>query len=368
MNKENIIELLKSVLYPGFSRDIVSFGIIKDISIQGRSLDIRLNIPTDNNDVRHAIKKEVQRTLTDTNQFDYIQIHVDETPAKPEPKESKPESLVSGNIKHIVAVASGKGGVGKSTVAANLAVALANKGHRTGLLDLDIYGPSLPIIFGANKTPDISDDKKLIPLALHGVKVMSFGFLSGNKSPTIWRGPLVSKMTQQFFRDVQWGDLDVLILDLPPGTGDIHLTLTQHVKLSGAVIVTTPQDMALADVQKGADMFRKVNVPVFGVVENMSGFYLEGSVTDGSEITLDGYGPVTPDDKGRFSIRMDIFKRGGGLQESQRLDVPFLGEIPVSADITTSSDKGTPVVSAFPDSIPARCYTQLADQLSTRLF
>jgi len=367
MNKEKITELLQTIHYPGYSRDIVSFGIIKDISIQERNLSIRLNISTENVKVRHAIKQDVHRALTNTGQFDQIDLIMDDPPAKPETNEKASQSLVSGNIKHIVAVASGKGGVGKSTVAANLAVAMAKNGHKTGLLDLDIYGPSLPIIMGINSSPEISEDKKLIPIDIHGVKAMSFGFISGNNAPTIWRGPLVSKMTQQFFRDVLWGDLDVLILDLPPGTGDIQLTLTQHVQLSGAVIVTTPQDMALADVQKGADMFRKVNVPVFGVVENMSGFYLEGTASKDAKLQLDGYGDVPLDEKDRFSIRLDIFKRGGGLKESKRLEVPFLGEIPISPEIALSSDKGIPVVSAQADSTLALCYFNLAEQLEKAL-
>ncbi len=183
---------------------------------------------------------------------------------------------LNGDIKHIIAVASGKGGVGKSTVAANLAAALKQRGNKVGLLDLDIYGPSLPIILGIHEMPHITSDRKLIPLEQYGMKIMSFGFISGNDAPVIWRGPMVAKMTEQFFSDVEWGELDYLICDLPPGTGDVQLTLTQQLDISGAVIVTTPQDIALADVRKGADMFRKVEAQVLGVVENMSGLVIEG--------------------------------------------------------------------------------------------
>ncbi len=363
MNKDQIIHLLKSVNYPGFTRDIISFGMVKNISLDDRNLTINLNITTAKDDVRKTIVADVRNVLEATKEFTDINIQVSDPPAEATSTAEAPAPLVNGDIKHIVAVASGKGGVGKSTVAANLAVAMAKKGYKTGLLDLDIYGPSLPIILGINTTPKITDEKKLIPVDVHELKAMSFGLISGNKAPTIWRGPLVSKMTQQFFRDVEWGNLDILILDLPPGTGDIHLTLTQHIQLSGAIIVTTPQDMALADVQKGADMFRKVNVPVYGVVENMSGLQIEGTVTNNAQIDLKGVGVINPDENGRFSLRMDLFKRGGGLKESKRLGVPFLGEIPISSEITTASDEGTPVVSAYPNSTSARCYHDLANHL-----
>ena len=222
------------------------------------------------------------------------------------------------------------------------------------MLDLDIYGPSLPIILGIHDMPHVTEDRKLIPLEQYGMKIMSFGFISGNDAPVIWRGPMVAKMTEQFFSDVEWGDLDYLICDLPPGTGDVQLTLTQQLEISGAVIVTTPQDIALADVRKGADMFRKVEAPVLGVVENMSGLVIEGIATssDGKpaqvEIEIAGKETIETDKEGKFSLRYDIFKRGGGEAESKRLGVPLLGVIPISAEIVDSTDLGEPIVLSNP--------------------
>ena len=236
-------------------------------------------------------------------------------------------------MKHIIAIASGKGGVGKSTVATNIACALATEGRQIGLLDLDIYGPSLPIVLGINEQPKMTQGNKLVPLEKFGLKIMSFGFISGNDTPVIWRGPLVSRMTEQFFRDVDWGELDILILDLPPGTGDIQLTLTQKLRMTGAVIVTTPQDIALADVRKGADMFRKVNTPVLGVVENMSGLTIEGKTNPDNTILQINGEEISIDSEGNFRISLDLFKTGGGEKESERLGVPLLGKIPISETI-----------------------------------
>jgi ATP-binding protein involved in chromosome partitioning len=271
------------------------------------------------------------------------------------------------NVKHIIAVASGKGGVGKSTVAANLACAMAKQGKKVGLLDLDIYGPSLPIVFGINEQPAMTQDKKLVPLEKFGIKVMSFGFISGNDTPVIWRGPLVSRMTEQFFRDVKWGELDVMILDLPPGTGDIQLTLTQKLRMSGAVMVTTPQDIALADVRKGADMFRKVNTPVLGVIENMSGLELKGQV-DGniSSMTINGEN-ISVDSEGGFKFIMELFKTGGGEKESKRLGVPLLGKIPISQEIMISTDEGIPIAQKDPDSTLGQIYHAIARKLLATL-
>ncbi|GIS73385.1 MAG: hypothetical protein CM1200mP10_29620 [Candidatus Neomarinimicrobiota bacterium] len=235
----------------------------------------------------------------------------------------------------MIAIASGKGGVGKSTIAANIALALKEKKYKVGLLDLDIYGPSLPIILGFNESPKMTQDRKIIPFDQYGLKVMSFGFISGNETPVIWRGPLVSRMTEQFFNDVAWDKLDFLILDLPPGTGDIQLTLTQKLRMAGAIIVTTPQDIALADVRKGADMFRKVQTPLLGVVENMSGLQLKGRVknSDGiaqknlSVVFEEGVNKeVTTDLEGNFSFPIDLFKTGGGLKKVNGLACHCLAE------------------------------------------
>ena len=281
MNKQNVLELLKEINYPGFSRDIVSFGMIQDVDVDGTNVTLQLKITTEKEEKKQAVVNAIKDKLSSKGNFENIRVELIDQGAQaiPASQAAAPGPAPIAGVKHIVAIASGKGGVGKSTVAANIAIALTQKGHKVGLLDLDIYGPSLPIILGINESPKLTQDKKLIPLDRYGMKVMSFGFISGNQTPTIWRGPLVGRMTEQFFQDVIWGDLDYLILDLPPGTGDIQLTLTQKLRLSGAVIVTTPQDIALSDVRKGADMFRKVKTPVLGVVENMSGLVIEGQIS-----------------------------------------------------------------------------------------
>ncbi len=363
MNKEHILDHLKSINYPGFSRDIVSFGMVKDVSVDGDTVTVHLNITSQNEEKKQEVILAVKKELSGHFKAVNVELSADapQQAAPTQPQQAPPAILE--NVKHVVAVASGKGGVGKSTVAANLACAMARQGKKVGLLDLDIYGPSLPIVLGINEQPQMTQDKKLVPLQKFGMEVMSFGFISGNDTPVIWRGPLVSRMTEQFFRDVAWGELDVMILDLPPGTGDVQLTLTQKLKMSGAVIVTTPQDIALADVRKGADMFRKVNTPVLGVVENMSGLALEGTVEgDISSLSLNGES-VSVDDLGNFSLTMDLFKTGGGMKESERLGVPLLGKIPISADIMTATDSGTPIAESSPESPIGKIYHQIAQSL-----
>lgn len=372
MNKQEILNLLKEINYPGFSRDIVSFGMIENVEIDGKNVSIVLKITTDKDEKKQTVVDAVKNILQETNAFENINVTLTNQGHTPPPTQQQkapagPTPLEG--IKHIVAIASGKGGVGKSTVAANIAVALTQKGHKVGLLDLDIYGPSLPIILGFNESPKLTQDKKLIPLDRYGMKVMSFGFISGNETPTIWRGPLVGRMTEQFFKDVLWGELDYLILDLPPGTGDVQLTLTQKLRLSGAIIVTTPQDIALSDVRKGADMFRKVQTPVLGVIENMSGLVIKGHISGSNDAKMDiaGIGDVNVDENGDFEFQIDIFKKGGGVVESDRLGVPLLGEIPINKEIMDATDNGKPLVLSNPDSPVAQVFIQIVDRIQTIL-
>jgi ATP-binding protein involved in chromosome partitioning len=363
MDKQQVEAILKTVHYPGFSRDIVSFGMVESIRVEPDSVTVVLKITTQDAEKRTAVVNEVKRLLEETKAFKTVAVHL-APGSTPAPAGVVPSATMAG-VQHVIAIASGKGGVGKSTVAGNLALALKELNYSVGLLDLDIYGPSLPILFGINRQPQLSDNRKLIPLDRYGIKVMSFGFISGNETPVVWRGPLVARMTEQFFNDVVWGDLDYMVLDLPPGTGDVQLTLTQKLKMDGAIIVTTPQDIALADVRKGADMFRKVQTPVLGVIENMSGLLLEGKLAGASDnVKIEIQGEKIPvDKKGHFSYRMDLFKRGGGKQESERLGVPLLGEIPISQEIMLATDAGQPIVIKNPDSPLTAIYKGIARRI-----
>ena len=375
MDNAQILELLKSVKYPGFSRDIVSFGLIKEINIKDDVINIDLALKTQNQDSKNKVIADIEAKLS--SHFKEVNIHlINESPNNPQSNPSAEQNKFNlNNIKNIIAIASGKGGVGKSTVAANVALALKENNNSVGLLDLDIYGPSLPIILGMNKNPKMTDDRKIIPIEHYGLKVMSFGFISGNDTPVIWRGPLVSRMTEQFFNDVHWGELDYLVLDLPPGTGDIQLTLTQKLRMSGAIIITTPQDIALADVQKGADMFRKVHTPILGVIENMSNLQLTGKIkgtnqnnTENNSLKIDGIDDeinVNPD--GSFSININLFKSGGGLKESKRLDVPLLGQIPISVEMMHSTDKGEPIILSNPQEPVSNLFRDIAKKIQSQL-
>ncbi len=379
MDTNQIREILQTVKYPGFNRDIISFGMVQDIQIDDDKIVIILKISSEQTEKVEAVVQAVRETISSNTEFTDISVElVNPAPqATVGPAVDKDPFEGQGplpGIKYIVAIASGKGGVGKSTVAANLAIALKNTGRSVGLLDLDIYGPSLPIIFDINERPGVTAAKKLQPLEKYDLKLMSFGFVSGNNAPAVWRGPMVAKMTEQFFQDVDWGELDYLVLDLPPGTGDVQLTLAQKLKISGAVMVTTPQDIALADVSKGADMFRKVETPVLGVVENMSGLQLTGKVLDeagnpvaGAVIALDGKENVKIDNKGRFDLHYDLFKQGGGNRESARLDVPLLGEIPLSRELMAATDSGQPLVELNPAAPISQLYGSLAGKIITIL-
>ena len=338
INQESIREALKVVKYPGFSRDIVSFGLVREISINGTDVDVQLVISTTENAVAKTIRDEATQALKGLMGSGRLNVKVDvQAPAAPTGNAGP--ARIEG-VRHIIAVGSGKGGVGKSTVAANLALALAQSGARTGLCDCDIYGPSVAIMFGGSERPTADDENRIIPIERYGVSLMSMGFLLDDGSPAVLRGPMVTRYTQQFLRQVAWGNLDYLILDLPPGTGDIQLTIVQTVALSGAVIVTTPQEVALIDARKASAMFAKTNVPVLGIVENMSYFLCPG---DGK--------------------RYDIFGTGGGAREAARLEVPLLGEVPIEPLVREAGDTGRPAVAAHPESAAAGVFESIAQKV-----
>ena len=338
-----IRQQLATVKYPGFSRDIISFGLVKDIVITGTNVTVQLAITAGDAKIPAQIKAEAEaaiRTLPDvTNVTVRVDIHA--------PQQAQaaggalPQTSIPG-VKHVIAIASGKGGVGKSTVAANIACALHAAGANVGLCDCDLYGPSIGLMFGATDRPFADDDNRIIPVERHGLKLMSMGFLLDDAAPAILRGPMVTKYIQQFLRQVNWDGLDYLILDLPPGTGDIQLTIVQTVALAGAVIVTTPQEVALIDARKAATMFEKVNVPVLGIIENMSYF-------------------LCPSDGKRY----DIFGSGGGQREAERLKVPLLGQVPIDIATREAGDKGVPIVIAEPTCAVAKSFGDIAAKLRT---
>ena len=351
---EKVKEILKTIKYPGFSRDILSFGIVKNLSIKDNKLFIEINITTDNKDTILTLENQITSLINENFAFDSIKINYSNN--------NNPLDANKEKIKNIIAISSCKGGVGKSTIALNIACELS-KNYKVGLLDLDIYGPSLPTLIGIKSMPEMID-KKLIPIEKYNIKFMSFGFLNENNSPTIWRGPMVSRMTQQFFDDVQWGELDYLILDLPPGTGDIQLTLVQKIALNGALIVTTPQDLSHIDVAKGSDMFKKVNTPILGVVENMSHYILNGRI-DNSNINLFIEDKnVSFNSDGTFSLKLDIFKGDSGKKESKRSNIPLLGKIGLDSNISECCDKGVPYIIEFPESLITKEIQSIAKKIT----
>lgn len=341
LNIDNILNALKVVIDPDLRKDIVSLGFIKDLKIKDKDVIFKIELTTPACPVRDQFKMAATKAIRDTfpNVGD-IQIEMTSSVRKaPHPNLNN----ILTNVKNTIAVASGKGGVGKSTVAVNLAVALAQDGAKVGLIDSDIYGPSIPLMMGINASPKLVKNK-LIPLEAHGVKVMSIGFLVDPNQAVIWRGPMASGAVRQFMTDVEWGDLDYLIFDLPPGTGDIQLTLVQTIPLSGAVIVTTPQDISLADARKGYAMFEKVNVPILGIIENMSYFICS-----------------------HCGQREEIFSYGGGRKEAQELGAVFLGEIPIDTKIRIGGDLGVPVVAQDKNSPQTTAIKNIARNMVAQL-
>ncbi len=320
MTADTIRDALRKVRYPGFSRDIVSFGLVKKIEIEGDVVRVGIAVQANNPEVAEQIFKDCHAALDPLAGNATIQVEVDlkQPPATLGGTPGDARSGIPG-VHRIIAVASGKGGVGKSTVAANLAVALAAAGKRVGLCDCDLYGPSIALMFGTSERLFANEHNQIVPATAHGVRLVSMGFLLEGDSPVIVRGPLATRYIQQFLREVAWGGLDVLVLDLPPGTGDVQLTIVQTVAVDGAVIVTTPQEVALIDARKAAAMFGKVNVPVLGLIENMAWFECE------------------------HGTRYHLFGDGGGVREASRLGVPLLAQIPLAPETCTRADQGTPV-------------------------
>lgn len=343
ISEEQVRDALRTVRYPGFSRDIVSFGLVKGINIDDGEVKVQLALATNDPHVPATIKNDAEKILRTLNGVRSAKVLID-IQAPPGGAGASVGAQRIPGIKHVIAIASGKGGVGKSTVAANIAVALEQAKARVGLCDCDIYGPSIALMFGTRERPTATDENKIVPIKQYNLKLMSMGFLLDDASPAILRGPMVTRYTQQFLRQVEWGELDFLVLDLPPGTGDIQLTIVQSVALSGAVIVTTPQEVALIDARKAATMFEKVNVPVLGLVENMSYF-------------------VSPSDHKRY----DIFGSGGGEREAKRLRVPLLGQIPIDIATREAGDRGEPIVAEDAQSPVAQEFMKIAERICEAL-
>lgn len=340
LNAENLLNALRVIRDPDLHRDIVTLNFVKDIVIDGDAVSFTIDLTTPACPVKDDFKRQAESVVRST--FPTVKSVTVTMTASVTQRASVQQAPVLTGVKNTIAVASGKGGVGKSTVAANLAVALAKEGARVGLIDCDIYGPSVPLMFNINEKP-MMHNQKLVPLEKYGVKVMSIGFLIDPTQAIIWRGPMASGAVKQFLTDVQWGELDYLVFDMPPGTGDIQLTLVQQIPLSGAVIVTTPQEMSLADARRGMAMFQKVNVPILGVVENMSYF-----------VSASGE-------------RENIFDTGGGKRVAEQFKVPFIGEIPIYTKIRVGSDSGRPVVDGEPESEPAKIFRAIARGLAAQV-
>ncbi|TPN89656.1 Mrp/NBP35 family ATP-binding protein [Mesorhizobium sp. CU2] len=372
VSKENVIERLKTVNGPDFTGNIVDLGMVSDIFIADSKVFFSITVPAARAQEMEPLRAAAERVvksipgvasamvaLTAEKKGGGMEAPVPPRPAAPKPaapqpapQRPAPQAPASHShgkrgvpgIDAIIAVASGKGGVGKSTTAVNLALGLAANGLKVGVLDADIYGPSMPRLLDIHGRPQTVDGKILKPMQNYGLNVMSMGFLVDEETPMIWRGPMVMSALTQMLREVEWGPLDVLVVDMPPGTGDAQLTMAQQVPLAGAVIVSTPQDLALIDARKGLNMFKKVDVPLLGIVENMSYF-------------------LAPDTGKRY----DIFGHGGARREAERLGVTFLGEVPLEMGIRESSDAGAPVVVSKPDGAEAKIYREIASKVWDRV-
>ena len=323
--EEKIKKILATVKYPGFDKDIMTLGMVDQVAGDDGRVVVSMKPMTAAGETREKLTAAITAAFAKEglqSEVQYSDPHQQQSGQAPPRREPSPKREIPG-VSHIIPVASGKGGVGKSTVSVNLAVALAKAGHSVGLLDLDAYGPSIPTMLGLSGQHQVGSDGKLVPMEKYGIKVVSVGLFLEKGMPLIWRGPMVAKLVKQLFYDVNWGELDILVLDLPPGTGDVQLTMVQSVPITGAVVVTTPQDVALADATKAVNMFNQTETKVLGLIENMSFF-------------------ICPNCKQESAV----FGRGGGKKESERIGVPLLGEIPLEAQITDTGDRGEPIALA----------------------
>ena len=341
ITREQILTALAKLRLPGGSRDIVSAGLISDIVIANNRVMFAITADRANTGAMEPVRREAERIVSGLPGVEKVMVALTAERKQAPPKTANLKSGIPG-LRHIVAVASGKGGVGKSTMAVNLALALKANGLRVAVLDADVYGPSLPRLLGITGKPRAADagGKLMQPMEAYGLNVMSMGFLVPEDTPMIWRGPMVMSALMHMLRDVTWGETDIMIVDMPPGTGDAQLTLAQQTPLSGAVIVSTPQDLALLDARKGLNMFRKVSVPVLGIIENMSYFICS-----------------------KCGERHEIFGHGGAREEARRLGVHFLGEVPLDTEVRARSDAGEPIVAALPESAHAAIFRKIADQV-----
>lgn len=338
ITEDQILKALSRVQEPELHKDLVSLNMVRDIEIKEDQVSFTIVLTTPACPLKNQIESEARQAVEAIDGVHSVEIKMDANV----PSDGRSRGLVELPIRNAIAIASGKGGVGKSTVAANVAVVLAQSGARVGLLDADIYGPNIPTMMGVDHLPPITEEK-LIPAEAYGVKLMSIGFLVKPNQPLIWRGPMLHSAIRQFLTDVSWGELDYLIIDLPPGTGDAALSLAQSLPLSGGVIVTLPQQVSLDDARRGLEMFRQLDVPIFGIVENMS--FLE--LPDGT--------------------RMDVFGAGGGRRLAQESGVPFIGAIPMDPEVRAGGDSGNPVVISYPDAPVAQALRDVAKDIAAKV-
>lgn len=345
ITEKQVKEALSNVIDPDLGKDIVSLNMVEDLTIQGKNISFTVNLTTPacplKSEIERACKNAVKH-LVDEDAI--VNVNMASNVKKGRTQQQGDQNLLPG-VKNIIAVASGKGGVGKSTVAVNLAVALAKTGASVGLVDTDIYGPSIPTMFNLHDKPSVTTQRKLIPLQKYGVYLLSMGFLVDTDEAVVWRGPMVSSAVKQFLSETEWGELDYMVLDLPPGTGDIQLTIVQTVPLTGAIVVSTPQDVALDDARKAVAMFRKVNVPVLGIVENMAYFTP----------------PELPDKK------YYIFGKNGARNLAEKQNVPFLGEIPLEQVTREGGDSGEPVVVKDAESLSSKAFIEIANKTAQQI-